>query len=132
MLGYFFLLHLILFKYHLFTFKNTHLILFKTQEYLCLTIFGKPIIQVHGKTILSMKFKSIIKAYDSNPWQFIHPKPNSHWQHQSPILIGNIKTQFSLALFYQKEKSPRLSNTWQRKKIYHVTVAKKRTMAIIL
>ena len=116
MLGYFFLLHLILFKYHLFTFKNTHLILFKTQEYLCLTIFGKPIIQVHGKTILSMKFKSIIKAYDSNQWQFIHPKPNSHWQHQSPILIGNIKTQFSLALLYKKEKSPRLSNTWQRKK----------------
>ena len=23
-------------------------------------------------------------------------KPNSHWQHQNPILIGNIKTQFSL------------------------------------
>ena len=125
MLGYFFLLHLILFKYHLFTFKNTHLILFKTQEYLCLTIFGKPIIQVHGKTILSMKFKSIIKAYDSNPWQFIHPKPNSHWQHQSPILIGNIKTQFSLALFYQKEKSPRLSNTWQRKKYIMLSQQKK-------
>ena len=75
-------------------------------------------IQVHGKTILSMEFKSIIKAHDSNPWQFIHPKPNSHWQyqkpnsywqHQNPIPIGNIKTQFSLALLYQKEKSPRLS-----------------------
>ena len=25
-------------------------------------------------------------------------KPNSHWQHQSPILIGNIKDQFSLAI----------------------------------
>ena len=59
-------------------------------------------------------------------------KPNSHWQHQNPILIGNIKARFSLALHYQKEKSPRLSNTWQRKKIYHVIVAKKRTMAIIL
>ena len=81
-------------------------------------------IQVHGKTILSMEFKSIIKAHDSNPWQSIHPKPNSHWQyqkpnshwqyqkpnsywqyqkpnsywqHQSPILIGNIKAQFLLA-----------------------------------
>ena len=35
-------------------------------------------------------------------------KPNSHWQYQSPIPIGNIKTQFSLALLYQKEKSSRL------------------------
>ena len=69
--------------------------------------FEKPMIQVHGKTILSMEFKSIIKAHDSNPWWFIHPKPNfywqyqkpnSHWQYQSPIrLIGNIKTQFLLA-----------------------------------
>ena len=66
-------------------------------------------IQVHGKTILSMEFKSIIKAHDSNPWQFIHPKPNSHWQHQNPIPIGNVKAQFSLALLYQKEKSLRLS-----------------------
>ena len=54
-------------------------------------------IQVHGKTILLMEFKSIIKVHDLNPWQFIYPKPNSHWQHQSPILISNIKTQFSLA-----------------------------------
>ena len=66
-------------------------------------------IQVHGKTIFSMEFKSMIKAHDLNLWQFIYPKPNSHWQyqkanlrwhylkpnfhwqHQSPILIGNIK-----------------------------------------
>ena len=45
-----------------------------------------------------MEFKSMIKAHDLNPWQFIYPKPNSHWQHQSPIFIGNIKTQFSLAI----------------------------------
>ena len=113
LLGYFFL-HLILFKYYLFTFKYTHPILFKAQEYLYLAIFEKPMIQVHGKTILSMEFKSIIKAHDLNPWQFIYPKaqfslakskpnshwqykkPNSHWQHQSLILIGNIKAQFSL------------------------------------
>ena len=44
--------------------------------------------QVNGKTILSMEFKSIIKAHDLNQWQFIHPKPNSYWQHQSPIFIG--------------------------------------------
>ena len=25
-------------------------------------------------------------------------KPNFHWQHQNPILIGNIKTQFSLPI----------------------------------
>ena len=98
MLGYFFLLHLILCKYHLFTFEYTHPILFKTQEYLCLAIFEKPMIQVCGKTILSMEFKSIIKAHGLNPWQFIYPKPNLHWQYQSPIHIGNIKAQFSLAI----------------------------------
>ena len=105
MLRYFFFLHLILFKYHLFTFKYTHLIIFKAQEYLCLKIFEKPMIQVHGKTILSMEFKFIIKAHDSNPWRFIHLKPNSHGNIKSliligniksPILIGNIKTQFLL------------------------------------
>ena len=63
----------------------------KAQEYLYLVIFEKPMIQVHGKTILSMEFKSMIKAHDLNPWQFIYPKPNFHWQHQNPILIGNIK-----------------------------------------
>ena len=71
--------------------------------------FEKPIIQVHDKTILSMEFKFMIKAHDLNPWQFIYPKPNSHWQyqkpkhwhylkpnfhwqHESPILISNIKS----------------------------------------
>ena len=126
MLGYFFLLHLILFKYHLFTFKCTHPILFKTQEYLYLVIFEKPMIQTHGKIILSIEFKSIIKAHDLNSWQFIHPKPNSHWQHQSPIshwqhqkpiFIGNIKTGFCLALLYPKEKEPKIINAWQRKNI---------------
>ena len=73
-------------------------------------------IQVHSKTILSMEFKSIIKAHDSNPWQFIHPKPNSHWQHQNPIPIGNVKAQFSLALLYQKEEL-QIINAWQRKNI---------------
>ena len=67
-------------------------ILFKAQEYLCLAIFEKPVIQVHGKTILSIEFKSMIKTHDLNPWQFIYPKPNSHWQDQNPILIGNIKS----------------------------------------
>ena len=45
-----------------------------------------------------MEFKSIIKAHGLNPWQFIYPKPNSYWQHQSPIHIGNIKAQFSLTI----------------------------------
>ena len=62
-------------------------ILFKAQEYLCLAIFEKPMIQIHGKTILSMEFKSMTKAHDLNPWQ-----------HQNPIFIGNIKAQFSLAI----------------------------------
>ena len=76
---------------------------------------------------------NIWKAHDSNPWQnnFINGiqihnqnpwfkpmaiylsktqfslailKPNSHWQHQNPILIGNIKAQFSLAT--SKPSSP--------------------------
>ena len=99
-------------------------------------------IQVHGKTILSMEFKSIIKAHDSNPWQFIHPKPNfhwqyqkpnSHWQHPSPILIGNIKSPIFIAITLSKRKEPKIINTWQRKK-YHVKMLlwQKRTMAIIL
>ena len=55
-------------------------------------------IRVHGKKNLSMEFKSMIKAHDLNLWQFIYPKPNFHWQHQDPIFIGHIKTQFSLAI----------------------------------
>ena len=75
--------------------QYTHSILFKVQEYLCLAIFEKLIIQVHGKTILSIKFKSVIKTYgDFNGIQILQAKPmilshgklfikkpNSHWQH---------------------------------------------------
>ena len=61
-------------------------ILFKTQEYLYLAIFEKSMIQVHGKIILSMEFKSMIKTHVLNPWQFIYPNPNSHWQYQKPNL----------------------------------------------
>ena len=93
---------------------SIYLILFKAQEYLCLTIFEEPMIQTHDKTILSIEFKSMIKAHGLNPWRFICPKPNSHWQHQSPI--GNIKTQFSSALLKAQAnylalfiESPRLS-----------------------
>ena len=50
-------------------------------------------IQVHGKTILSTEFKSMIKAHDLNPWQFSYQKPSSYWQYQkNQILIGNIKS----------------------------------------
>ena len=45
-----------------------------------------------------MGFKSLIKSYGLNPWRFIYPKPNSHWQYQNPIHIGNIKAQFLLAI----------------------------------
>ena len=72
-------------------------------------------IQVHCKTILSMEFKSMIKAHDLNPWQFIYPNPNFHWQHQNPILISNIKAQFLLAIFktqFSLAKS-KLNSHWQ-------------------
>ena len=46
-------------------------------------------IQIHNQSpwfkpmaILSIEFKSIIKAHGSNQWQFIYQKPNSHWQYQ--------------------------------------------------
>ena len=76
----------------------TRFILFKAQEYLYLTIFEKPMIHIYGKTILSLEFKSMIKAYGLNPWQFIYLNPNSHWQYQSAIPISNIKAQFSSAI----------------------------------
>ena len=45
-------------------------------------------------------------------------KPNkTYWQHQNPILISNIKPQFSLTLLYQKEKGPRLSTFDKEKNI---------------
>ena len=133
LLGYFFLSHLTLFKYHLFTFKYTHLIIFKAQEYLCLTIFEKPMIQVHGKTILSVEFKSIIKAHDSSPWQnnFISGIQNHN---QSPwfkaMAIHSSKAQFSLAIskpnfhWHYFIKKKRVQD-YQRlaKKKYHVKMS---------
>ena len=83
--------YLIQFHYHYLAKSKTnpttqciHPILFKAQDYLCLAIFQKLMIQVHGKAILSMEFKSIIKVHGLNPWKFIYQKPNSHWQYQKP------------------------------------------------
>ena len=58
-------------------------------------------IQIHGKTILSMEFKSIIKAYDSNTWQnnFINGIQiynQSLWFKLMTIYLS--KVQFSLAI----------------------------------
>ena len=55
-------------------------------------------IQVHGKTILSMEFKSIIKAHGLNPWQFIYPKLSSRWQYLKPNSHWQHQAQFSLAM----------------------------------
>ena len=67
-------------------------------------------IQIHSQSpwfkpiaILSMKFKSIIKSHDLNPWQFYLPKTQftlaisskaqfSRVISKSQILIGNIKS----------------------------------------
>ena len=58
-------------------------------------------------------------AIHSSKTQFLLTtlKPNSYWQYQNSILIGNIKTQFLLELLYQKEKEPKIINAWQRKNI---------------
>ena len=61
-------------------------------------------IQVHGKTILSMKFNPIIKAHGSSLWQIIH-------QSLSPIILSNIlsKAQYNLAIFWKAHDS----SPWQ-------------------
>ena len=46
-------------------------------------------------------------------------KPNSDWQHPSPILIGNIKKSILIGTTLSKRKEPKIINAWQRKK-YHV------------
>ena len=65
--------------------------------------------------ILSREFKFIIKTHDLNPWQFIYPKLNSHWQYQNSILIRNIKSQFLLATsnpnFHWQHQNPILIGT---------------------
>ena len=74
-------------------------------------------IQIHGKTILSMEFKSIIKAHYSISWQIIYQKspvltsnikekPSSHWQYIYIYIKKKKKTQFSLAT----SKSPVLTS----------------------
>ena len=84
-----------------------------------------------------LMFGNIWNAHDSSPWKnnfingiWIHNQSswfklmaihssktqfslvtsrlNSHWQHQSPILIGTTLS---------KRKEPKIINTWQRKKI---------------
>ena len=50
-------------------------------------------IQIHGKTILSMEFKSIVKAHDSVLWQIIYQKAQfSLAILKKLIFIGNIKS----------------------------------------
>ena len=96
-------------------------------------------IQTHGNSFIQ---SPILIGNIKPQFSLATSNPNSHWQHQSPILIGNIqaqfslttsKAQFSLALLYQKEKSPRLSTLGKKKK-NHVKMLlwQKMIMAIIL
>ena len=75
-------------------------------------------IQIHGKTILLMEFKSMIKAHDLNPWQFIYPKPNfslatskpnSHWQYQSLVLKHSSHWQYLKPNSHWQYQSPVLT-----------------------
>ena len=94
--------------------SNTHTLLYlKPKNTYAYQYLKSPWFKSMAKQILSIEFKSIIKAHDSNLWRFIQSsifisniktqfslatsKPNSYWQHQSPIFIDNIKTQFLLA-----------------------------------
>ena len=66
-------------------------------------------IQIRGKTILSMEFNPIIKAHDSNSWQYyfineIQPhdqtprfKPMANYLLEAQFLLATSKTQFPLA-----------------------------------
>ena len=67
--------------------------------------------KVHDSSPWQNNFISGIQIHNQSPWfkpMAIHSskaqfslatlKPNSHWQHQSPILIGKIKVQFLLAI----------------------------------
>ena len=85
------------------------LILSKAEEFLMLSnIWKKPMIQIHGNTILSMGFNPIIKAYGSNSWQYYltngiqsHSqspwfKPMANYLSKSPISISNIKSPISI------------------------------------
>ena len=72
-------------------------------------IWKKPMIQIHGKIILSMEFKFIIKAHDSNSWKYyfingIQPHNQSPWF--KPAANYLLKAQFSLAT----SKSPILTS----------------------
>ena len=71
--------------------------------------------RVHDSNPWQNNFINGIQIHDQSPWfepmaiylskaQFTlaTSKPNSHWQHQIPIPIGNIKAQFSLAIFKAK------------------------------
>ena len=98
---------------------------------------------------------NIWKTHDSSPWQnkfyqwdskslieaqflLAISKPNSHWQHQNPILIGNNRSPilignnqsliFINTTLSKKEKSLRLSKLGKKNiyiYIYHVTKARK-------
>ena len=68
--------------------------------------------EAHDSSLWQNNFVNGIQIHDQSPWfkpiaiylsktQFLlaTSKSNFHWQNQSPILIGNIKAQFSLAIF---------------------------------
>ena len=79
-------------------------------------------IQIYGKTILLMEFKSIIKAHDSNSWQyyFINGiQPHNQISLFKPMANYLSKTQFSLAtskypIFIGNIKKPNFH--WQHQK----------------
>ena len=83
---------------------HTHPILFKAQEYLYLAIFEKPMIQIYGKTILSMEFQihnqsprfKLMAIYLSKTqFTLAISKPNSPWQYQKPKVINTWQNTIS-------------------------------------
>ena len=55
---------------------------------LATTYFQKPMIQVHGKTMLSMEFNPMLKAHGSSPWQLLikaHDKSHGNYLYFTKI-----------------------------------------------
>ena len=71
-------------------------------------------IQAHGNSFIQ---SPILIGNIKPQFSLATSKSNSYWQHQNPISIGTTLS---------KRKEPKIIKRLAKEKIYHVTVAKKR------